>query len=174
MRVSLPARGVKVNRARGVTMIDGAAMPIRAILVLLAATTAAVAAPPSADSLSPAERAAIFKAAGFKQKGNQWIRCEEDPPTASSQPGRIELEDLNGDGKPEAWVKESSTFCYGHTAEFFVLLVKSDDGTWRKLLEETGVPTVLKTKRQGWPDIEVGGPGFGKFPVRHWNGKTYK
>jgi hypothetical protein len=41
-------------------------------------------------------------------------------------------------------------------------------------LEETGVPTVLKTKRQGWPDIEVGGPGFGKFPVRHWNGKTYK
>jgi len=71
-------------------------------------------------------------------------------------------------------VKESSTFCYGNTAEFFVLLAKGDDGGWRKLLEEVGVPTVLETKRQGWPDIEVGGPGFGKFPVRHWNGKTYK
>jgi hypothetical protein len=149
-------------------------MPIRTMLVVIVSATLAVAAAPSADSLSAAERAAIFKAAGFKQKGNQWIRCEEDPPTASSQPGRIELEDLNGDGKSEAWVKESSTFCYGNTAEFFVLLAKSDDGTWRKLLEETGMPTVLKTKRQGWPDIEVGGPGFGKFPVRHWNGKTYK
>ena len=174
MRVSLPAVGVKVNRARGVTMIDAAAMQIGAILVVLAAATLALAAPPSADSSSAADRAAIFKAAGFKQKGNQWIRCEEDPPSASSQAGSIELEDLNGDGKAEAWVKESSTFCYGHTAEFFVLLAKSDDGKWRKLLEETGVPTVLKTKRQGWPDIEVGGPGFGKFPVRHWNGTAYK
>jgi len=149
-------------------------MPIRAALIVLASATLAFAAPPSADSLSAAERAAIFKAAGFKQKGNEWRRCEEDPPSASSQAGRIELDDLNGDGKAEAWVKESSTFCYGNTAEFFVLLAKSDDGTWRKLLEETGVPTVLKTKRQGWPDIEVGGPGFGKFPVRHWNGTAYK
>jgi len=149
-------------------------MPIRVALVVLAAATLAIAAPPSADSLSAADRAAIFKAAGFKQKGDQWIRCEEDPPTASYQAGRIELEDVNGDGKAEAWVKESSTFCYGNTAEFFVLLAKGDDGGWRKLLEEVGVPTVLETKRQGWPDIEVGGPGFGKFPVRHWNGKTYK
>jgi hypothetical protein len=149
-------------------------MSIRAVLVVLTSVTLAVAAPPSAGSLSAADRAAIFTAAGFKQKGNQWIRCEEDPPTASYQAGRIELEDVNGDGKAEAWVKESSTFCYGNTAEFFVLLAKRDDGTWRKLLEETGVPTVLKTKRQGWPDIEVGGPGFGKFPVRHWNGTTYK
>ena len=143
------------------------------IVLALGLVTSTFAAP-SADSLSAADRATIFKAAGFKQKGAQWIRCEEDPPTASYQAGRIELEDLNGDGKPEAWVKESSTFCYGNTEQFFVLLAKNDDGTWRKLLEEQGVPTVLKTKRQGWPDIEVGRPGFGKFPVRHWNGKAYK
>jgi len=150
-------------------------MSTRLLSIVLALGLVAPAfAAPTADSLSAPDRAAIYKAAGFKQKGAQWIRCEEDPPTASYQAGRIELEDLNGDGKPEAWVKESSTFCYGNTAEFFVLLAKGDDGGWRKLLEEVGVPTVLETKRQGWPDIEVGGPGFGKFPVRHWNGKTYK
>src|SRR5689334_5565810 len=115
-------------------------MPMRIVLVLLASATLAVAAPPAADSLSAADRAAIFNAAGFKQKGNRWIRCEEDPPTASYEAGRIELEDLNGDGKAEAWVKESSTVCYGNTEQFFVLLAKGDDGTWRKLLEEQGVP----------------------------------
>jgi hypothetical protein len=138
--------------------------------VLVAIT--ANGAPPVKDALTPADRAAVFKAAGFKARGDTWIRCEEDPSTASYMPGRIEVDDLNGDGNPEVWVKESSTFCYGNTAEFFVLLTKDGSG-WRKLLEGEGVPTPLATKRQGWPDIEIGGPGFGKFPVRHWNGKTY-
>lgn len=123
--------------------------------------------------LAPTEQAAIFKAAGFKKaRSGQHIRCEEETPTASYMPGRIELADLNGDGRPEAWVKESSLFCYGNTAEFFVLLTK-DAGGWRKLLENTGIPSTLQTKHSGWPDIEVGGPGFGKFPVYRWNGKAY-
>lgn len=79
-------------------------------------------------------------------------------------PGRIELEDLNGDGRPEAWVKECSLFCYGNTAEAFVLLTRDDVG-WRVLLDEVGIPAVGKTKHNGWPDIEVGGPGFGRFPI---------
>lgn len=131
------------------------------------------AAPPPDSTLTPADRAAVFKAAGFKARGNPYVRCEEDPPTASYTPGRIEVVDLNGDGRPEAWVTESSLFCYGNTASFFVLVTKDEGGTWRKLMEEVGVATALATKHLGWPDIEVGGPGFGKFPVHRWNGKVY-
>lgn len=139
-----------------------------AAATLIASIGSASAAPaPSAE-----ERAAIFKAAGFKAKGDAWIRCEEDPPTASYSPGRIELADLNGDGNPEAWVYESSVFCYGNTAESFVLLTKAGD-SWRKLADEVGVPMPLATKRQGWPDVQVGGPGSEKLPVLRWNGKSY-
>jgi hypothetical protein len=144
------------------------------IVVLLAGLTVlpAAAAPPI-TTLTSAERPAVFKAAGFKARGDRYIRCEEEPPTASYTPGAIEVIDLNGDGRPEAWVTESSLFCYGNTAAFFVLVTKDEGGMWRKLMEGAGVPTALDTKHQGWPDIEVGGPGFGKFPVQRWNGKPY-
>lgn len=123
--------------------------------------------------LSPAEQDKIFKAAGFQQAPNgQYIHCKEDPPTLSYSPGRIKTEDLNGDGHPEAWITEASLFCYGNTAEYFVLLSKGS-GEWRVLLDSVGVATVLPTKRSGWPDIEVGGPGFGQFPVYRWSGKGY-
>jgi hypothetical protein len=131
-----------------------------------------VAGAASAAEPSTSERAAIFQAAGFKAKGDRYVHCEDDV-TASYMPGRIELQDLNGDGKAEAWVKESSLFCYGHTAEFFVLLGKDAGGKWTVLLQEVGVPLVLESRTRGWPDIEVGGPGAGPFPVHRWDGKTY-
>lgn len=121
---------------------------------------------------SASESAAIFKAAGFKAKGGKYVRCEDDT-TLSHSPGRIELEDLNGDGTPEARVKESSTFCYGNTAEAFVLLAKDAKGAWTKLLDAIGMSLTLETKHKGWPDIEVGGPGMGPFPVYQYNGKKY-
>lgn len=143
------------------TIILGAAA-----LALVSAAAIAAAPTPAADS------AAIFKAAGFKAKGDAFIRCEDDV-TASYAPGRIEMEDLNGDGAQEAWVKEGSTFCYGNTAEYFVLLQKDEKGAWKQILEGVGVPLALKTKTKGWPDLEVGGPGMGPFPVYKYNGKTY-
>jgi hypothetical protein len=88
--------------------------------------------------------------------------------------GSIELEDLNADGAAEAWVKESSTFCYGNTAEAFVLLTKDAKGTWRIILDQVGIPVTQTTKHKGWPDIEVGGPGMGPFPVFRWDGTKYK
>ena len=130
-------------------------------------------APTSGLALSEAGKAAVLRAAGFKSSGRVWRRCEEETPTASYQPGAVEeVLDLNGDGRPEVVVTESSLFCYGNTAESFVLLTKGAGG-WRVLLDEVGIPNVLKTKRGGWPDIEVGGPGFGKFPVYRWDGKSY-
>lgn len=133
---------------------------------------AIVIAPALAAEPTAAEKAAIFKAAGFKAKGNTFIRCEDDT-TASASPGSIELQDLNGDGTEEAWVREGSLFCYGNTAEAFVLLTKSAKGEWTPILDEVGVALPLKTKSKGWLDIEVGGPGMGPFPVFRYSGKKF-
>ncbi|MCE9523876.1 MAG: hypothetical protein K8S25_15775 [Alphaproteobacteria bacterium] len=136
----------------------------------LLSLSVANAAPPSPPSAS--ESAAIFKAAGFKAKGGKHVRCEDDV-TISYSPGAIEMEDLNADGQAEAWVKEGSLFCYGNTAEAFVLLTKDATGAWAIILDEVGIPVVLDTKHKGFRDIEVGGPGMGPFPKFRFDGKKY-
>lgn len=141
--------------------------PIVPFLVLLALPRVGNAA----AALAPADEAAVFEAAGFKHQGAAWIRCD-DTVTPSRQTGTIELADLNGDGAPEAWVRESSTFCYGNTAEAFVLLTQTA-GRWTVLLDQVGVAVPRETRHRGWPDIEVGGPGMGPFPVYRFNGKSY-
>jgi len=144
----------------------------KSILVLIGAVifaplaTAASAAEPSKE-----EREEIFKAAGFEPKGDGFVHCDEDV-TVSPSPGRIEMADVNGDGTRDAWVTESSTFCYGDTGEFFVLLTRRAGGAWVNLLEAVGVATPLSTRSNGWPDIEVGGPG-GEFPVYVFDGRKY-
>lgn len=138
---------------------------------MLAVGAASAAAP--AEELSAADKAAVFKAAGFKVKDGKQVRCEDDV-TASYMPGFIELDDLNGDGTKEAFVRESSGFCYGHTAEAFVLVAKDDKGEWKVLLDQVGMALVLDSKaKNGWKDIEVGGPGMGPFPKYRYNGTKY-
>ena len=133
--------------------------------LLVACTSPALAQQPSlADSV------AIFEAAGYKPQGARWIRCEEDPPTAAYAPGSIELQDLNGDGAPEAWVRESSSFCYGATGEH-VTLLRRDGTKWQVLIESVGIALPHETKRDGWPDIEIGGPN--ESGVWKWNGTRY-
>ncbi len=128
---------------------------------------AALAAAPA-----PAERAAIFAAAGFRRAGRDWRSDCDDPGTPSYTPGAIELHrDLNGDGRPEAIVTEGGTYCYGNTGTGFTLLTRSSAG-WRKLHQSPGVPRFLATSAKGWPDLEVGGPGF-CFPVLRWTGRDY-
>ena len=139
---------------------------------VLGATPAMAEAVPAKD-MSAADQAAIFKAAGFKAKGDKWVRCDDET-TQSAMPGFIEVEDLNGDGVNEAWVRESSLFCYGNTAEAFVLLSKDAKGAWNILLDEVGMALPLDTKsKSGWKDIEVGGPGMGPFPKYRYDGKKY-
>jgi hypothetical protein len=88
--------------------------------------------------------------------------------------GFIEEQDLNGDGAMEAFVRESSGFCYGATAEAFVLVAKNAKGEWEALLDQVGMFLVHDTKsKSGWKDIEVGGPGQGPFPKYRHNGKKY-
>ena len=56
----------------------------------------------------------------------------------------ITVADLNGDNANEAFVRESSSFCYGATAEAFVLLAKNAKGEWTVLLDEVGSPRVVE------------------------------
>ncbi|XLZ71026.1 hypothetical protein ABT364_03410 [Massilia sp. SR12] len=126
-----------------------------------------------AATLPPAEQAAAFKAAGFTQHGSQWRACED--PSTSYVPGAIDqVADLNGDGRPEAVITEGGSFCFGQAGTGYALVSKQVDGSWRLMARGTGMLTVLSSKgMDGWPDLEIGGPGF-CFPVERWNGKSYK
>jgi hypothetical protein len=138
----------------------------------LCAMLACAASLAAAASLSPADEAAAFKAAGFKQQGKQWRAC--DDPTASYTPGALqEVRDLDGDGRPEAIIVEGGTFCYGNTGAGYSLVSQQANGRWKLITSGTGILTVLATKGAGgWPDLEIGGPGF-CFPVERWNGREY-
>jgi len=121
------------------------------------------------------EKAAILRAAGFTLRGGAWRSAECDAPADSAYtPGSIErYEDINGDGRPDALVTEESAFCYGMAGTAFWLVSQEPDGKWSLLTQQTGVAGLLKTRGVGgWPDLEVGGPGF-CFPVLRWNGRTY-
>jgi len=139
------------------------------------------AAPPSPKAapvitrpqdLTAADRAAVFKAAGAVQRGGKWVICTDEP---NQQGATIdEARDLNGDGLPEAIVNEGGLFCHGNTGNGFALVSKQANGGWKNLLAFSGFANPLKTKGVGgWPDIEIGGPGF-CFPIWRWNGRAYE
>ena len=143
---------------------------------LVFATAAAVAPSPlvhaqAADSLSAADRAAVFKAAGAVQQGNRWVICAEDPHGGEATLG--EVRDLDGDGRLEVVIEGHGTFCYGSAEAGYTLLSKQADGSWKTMDSNNGIAEFLKAKgKDGWPDISVGGPGF-CFPVLRWNGREY-
>jgi hypothetical protein len=128
----------------------------------------------SPTQLSPTDETAAFKAAGYSLKGKQWRSACDDPGTASYTPGAIEeVRDLNGDGRSEAVITEGGTYCYGNTGTGYTLVSKQANGSWKLITSGTGIPNFLTTKGVGgWPDIEIGGPGF-CFPVERWNGHEY-
>lgn len=122
--------------------------------------------------VAPADEARAFKAAGYKLAGKQWRAC--DDPSPAYTPGAVEaVRDLNGDGLPEALFTEGSAYCYGNAGAGYSLVSKQADGNWKRVTDGAGVLTFLSTKGTGgWPDIEIGGPGF-CFPVQRWNGQEY-
>lgn len=141
-----------------------------ACVPMLLVCAAALASP---ARLSTVEEAAAFGAAGYTLKGKQWRLCD-DPGTLSYAPGSIQVAgDLNGDGHPEAVISEASVYCYGNTSFAYGLVSKQADGSWKFITSGTGVLSFLTTTGVGgWPDIEIGGPGF-CFPVLRWNGSDY-
>ena len=86
----------------------------------------------------------------------------------------LALGEITPSGQPEAIITEGGTYCFGHSGAGYTLLSKQADGKWKVLSKGTGMLTVLSTKgKNGWPDLEIGGPGF-CFPVVRWDGKQYK
>jgi len=129
-------------------------------------------APAGSMTLTAAEKAAAFRAAGFKLEGGQWKACG-DPGTLSYSPGAIEaVTDLNADGRPEVVITEGGTYCFGNTGTGFVILTKAQNGYWTIVAQETGMFIPLKTRANGWLEIMVGGPGF-THPVIRFNGRAY-
>ena len=123
-------------------------------------------------TLTTADKAAVFRAAGFKQEGGSWKSCG-DPGTASYTPGEIEtVTDLNADGRPEVVVTEGSVYCFGNTGTGFSVVSRTANGSWSVVATETGMFMPLKSRANGWLEIMVGGPGF-THPVIRYNGKEY-
>lgn len=118
------------------------------------------------------EQAKIYAAAGATKRGKGWTLCAEDP---NSQGAAIELyRDLNSDKSPEAVVTDGSTICYGFAGAGFALVSRNAVGKWSRIDNGPGMVDFLATKGiGGWPDMQVGGPGF-CFPVMRWDGKGYK
>lgn len=127
------------------------------------------ASAPAANDLTVGERAAIFRAAGLVQRGEDWVGCGGETTASIEKDG---VRDLNGDGKLEAIVTEGGTACYGNTGQGFYLLTQAAPGSWKLLHSSAGIPEFLPTKANGWPELEIGGPGF-CFPIERWNGKAY-
>ena len=142
-----------------------------AVVALLAAVPVVAQLRPA--TLSVADQAAAFRAAGFTLVRGKWRNCD-DPGTASYGPGEIEqARDIDGDGRPDAVIVESSSFCYGDDGTGFAVVSKQASGAWRFITRSEGVATFLPRRAaRGWPDLEVGGPGF-CFPVQRWNGREY-
>jgi hypothetical protein len=143
-----------------------------AALAMAMALAASVPVPTYAAPAGPAD-AALFRAAGLKQSGRIWISGCNDSGEPPSPATIEERRDLNGDGRPEAVITESGSYCYGNTGQAFWLVSQQADGGWKLMATEVGIPDFLKTKGVGgWPDIAVGGPGF-CFDVLRWNGRSY-
>lgn len=138
--------------------------------LLLGAASAALAADGPA-TLSAEDQTAAFTAAGAARTRGVWKICAEDPNNTGA---RIEsASDVNGDGLPDAVVAEDGTFCYGFAGIGYAVVSKQASGQWRVMSQGAGIPSFLATRgAQGWPDLEIGGPGF-CYAVQRWNGTQY-
>lgn len=83
-----------------------------------------------------------------------------------------EVIDLNKDGQPEVFTTVFGTCLGGMAGAHLDLLIKDADGRWQPQFGFPGLYTVLETGDAGFPDIEIGGPGF-CFPVWRWDGLAY-
>lgn len=140
------------------------------LLLVAGVSGAAMAAPPAKMALSPADKAAAFKAAGAVLQRGKWMLCAEQPDNSGAT---IEdVRDINGDGRPDAIITEGGTFCYGFVGMGYAIVSKQPTGGWKLINGGGGIPTFLAPRPGSWPDLEIGGPGF-CFPVHRWNGKRY-
>lgn len=112
----------------------------------------------------------VSEATGGKFSATEGSYFEED--CGESLNYSAEIVDLNGDGQPEVFSSIDGTCMGGVAGTYMDLYIKNKSGQWKAQFGFPGIPEVLKTKNKGYPDIEIGGPGF-CFPVWRWNGQQY-
>jgi hypothetical protein len=129
---------------------------------------------PEARALSRTEREALFRAAGMQPIGSgKWTGCPDDP-SGRSEAQVAMLEDINGDGRPEAMIRDGGTFCNGHAGLASTVLTRTAEGGWRVLYSNQGFVEFLVSRgADGFPDIEAGLP-YSCFPYFRWDGAEYR
>lgn len=141
--------------------ILGASLCAAGLLIPFAAASA------TPDRLSAADLKAVYAAAGLTERHGQVLDACDQP----TEP-QVDVVDLNGDGNPEVFVSVGG-LCYGNTGVNLSLLIRDKQGQWHDNFGFPGIYKVLGTRHLGYPDIEIGGPGF-CFPVWRWNGSRYR
>lgn len=128
---------------------------------------------PEARALPVSERTAVFRAAGVQAVGGgRWTGCTEDA-SGRSEAQLAMIEDINGDGRPDAMIRDSGSYCNGYAGVASTVLTQTSTGAWSVMLSTQGFINFLESRgADNYPDIEVGLPGF-CFPYRRWNGDEY-
>ena len=126
-----------------------------------------------AIALPVAEREALFRAAGMEPVGGgKWTGCPDDS-SGRSEAQVAMVEDINGDGHPEAMLRDSGSYCNGYAGVHSTVLTRTADGEWTVLYGNQGFVNFLVSRgTDGYPDIEAGLPGF-CFPYFRWDGSEY-
>lgn len=126
-----------------------------------------------ARNLPALERAAIFQAAGVQAVGGgRWTSCTDDA-SGRSEAQLAMIEDINGDGRPEAMIRDSGSYCNGYAGVASSVLTQTSTGAWSVMLSTQGFINFLESRgADNYPDIEVSLPGF-CFPYRRWDGSEY-
>ncbi|GEM_PF-1164266 len=129
---------------------------------------------PEARALSASQQETLFSAAGMQRLRNgNWTGCSDDP-SGHSQGVVALYQDLNGDGRPEAVLRDDGTFCSGHVGSSSMVLTQQTDGSWTTMYKNQGHVSFLRSRgKDGFPDLTVDLPGL-CFPFFRWDGSEYQ
>jgi hypothetical protein len=155
--------------AAAATLVGVARLAAQAEPVTCDSKCAAIVFGDSGKALPATDQQAIATQLPLKPgpEGLVDIVCEQP---ASSQ---VSLRDLNGDGTSEVFVLFGNACLSGFAGSSLALYIKDASGKYQVNLGfPAGGYDVLETKNAGYPDLQIGGPGF-CHPVWRWNGKTY-
>lgn len=125
-------------------------------------------------ALTQAERLKIYQAAGLKkQKNGKWTACIDDD-SGFSEASLTMIYDINNDGKPEAIIEDSGTFCNGNAGIHTYIINKPNGQNWKIFYDSQGSFNFLKSfGANNYPDIQLGLPGL-CIPYLRYDGKEYK
>src|SRR5262245_13345829 len=160
-----------------------AALIATVVSLSVSAVLAAAPAPASAQkgaalmfakgsgTLTEAEKMEMFKATGLiVSKDGKGFVDEVCGQTAGAD---VEIRDMNADKVPEVLIIYGNDCLAGNTGSNVLLFIKDASGKYKANLGFPGASAdPLPQKSMGYPDLQIGGPGF-CFPVWRWNGKEY-